>query len=224
MYGNIQAMERGVRQIDLNLNRMFRWEETFTQSEKETVEYKRSREIIPYLDLSVASLDLHSSPSIGSPAFIICEKNCSDVVKRFPFPIRCYGFAEMEPGGTDGYMNSRGKIGICVECGNHNDPDASDKALMSVQKFLEYFDMIEKKEVDLWETQQQIFTAKYAYITKTNNFRVVDVLADFEDIRKGQLIWYDDKELVYAQNTGKILFARNRNEIGVEGFAEIVTE
>jgi succinylglutamate desuccinylase len=224
MYGNTEAIERGVRQIDLNLNRMFRSDETFSQNEKETIEYKRSREIMSYLNLSVASLDLHSSPSIGSPAFIICEENCRDVVKEFPFPIRCYGFTEMEPGGTDGYMNSRGKIGICVECGNHNDSLALDKALISVQKFLEYFDMIEKKEVILWETPQQIFTAKFAYMTRTNDFRVVKIFSDFEDIAKWQLIWYDSDERVYAQNTGKILFARDRDEEGVEGFVEIIAK
>jgi succinylglutamate desuccinylase len=224
MYGNIEAIERGVRQIDLNLNRMFRWEETFIQSEKDTVEYKRSREIIPYLDLSDASLDLHSSPSLGSPAFIICEENCSDVVKEFPFPIRCYGFAKMEPGGTDGYMNSRGKIGICIECGNHNDREAWEKAVKSVQKFLEFFDMIDTMEVDTWTTQQQIFTAKYAYLTRTNKFRVVKIFADFENITKWQMIWYDEDESIYAQNTGKILFARDRNEEGVEGFVEIIIE
>lgn len=146
LYGNVEAIEKGVRQIDLNLNRMYRLSETFTPDQRETVEYKRSREIIPYLDLSDALLDLHSSSSISSPAFIICEENCKEVVDNFPFPIRCYGFSDIEPGGSDGYMNSRGKIGICVECGNHNDREASEKALLSAQKFLEYFDMIEKNE------------------------------------------------------------------------------
>lgn len=222
MYGNIEAIEKGVRQIDLNLNRMFREDETYSPEDKETIEYKRSREIIPYLSISDASLDLHSSPSIGSPAFIICEENCKDVVKDFPFPIRCYGFTEMEPGWTDGYMNSRRKIGICVECGNHNDLEAYDKALTSIQKFLEYFDVVEREESDLWTTEQRIFTAKFAYKTKTTDFRVVKTFADFEDIVEKQLIWYDGDESVYAENTGKILFARDRNEVGVEGFVEIV--
>jgi succinylglutamate desuccinylase len=64
MYGNIEAIEKKERQIDLNLNRMFRDDSTFTLEERVSVEYKRSREIMPYLDLSDASLDLHSSPSV----------------------------------------------------------------------------------------------------------------------------------------------------------------
>lgn len=107
MYGNIEAIEKNERQIELNLNRMFRDDSVFTEQDKKTYEFRRSREIMPYLDLSEASLDLHSSPSIGSPAFIICEENSASIVEDFPFDIRCYGFTDIEPGGTDGYMNSR---------------------------------------------------------------------------------------------------------------------
>ncbi|NRH20482.1 hypothetical protein HOO68_00350 [Candidatus Gracilibacteria bacterium] len=221
IYGNIEAIEKNERQIDLNLNRMFRDESTFTTLEKETIEYKRSREIIPYLDASDASLDLHSSPSIGSPAFIICESNCAPVVEDFPFDIRCYGFTDMEPGGTDGYMNSRGKIGICVECGNHNAPDAVEKALMSVEKFLQYFDMIDIQDSGIPKKSQEIFVAKYAYKTLTEDFRIVKIFSDFEDVESGQIIGYDGSEGVFVEYSGKILFARDRNQIGVEGFVVI---
>ncbi len=221
IYGNIEAIEKNERQIDLNLNRMFRDDSTFTLEEKTSVEYKRSREIIPYLDLSDASLDLHSSPSVWSPTFIICEENCAPVVENFPFDIRCYGFTDMEPGGTDGYINSRWKIGICVECGNHNAPDASEKALISIEKFLEYYGMIDIQDSWIPKKSQEIFIAKYAYKTQTTNFRVVKIFSDFEDIQVWQLIGYDDTESVFAENSGKILFARDRNQVWVEGFVVI---
>lgn len=221
IYGNIEAIEKNERQIDLNLNRMFRDDSTFTQEERTSVEYKRSREIIPYLDLSDASLDLHSSPSVGSPVTIICESNWASIVENFPFDIRCYGFTDMEPGGTDGYMSSRWKIGICVECGNHNAPDASEKALISIEKFLEYYGMIDTQDSWIPKKSQEIFIAKYAYKTQTTNFRVVKIFSDFEDIQVWQLIWYDDTESVFAENTGKILFARDRNQVWVEGFVVI---
>ncbi len=221
IYGNIEAIEKNTRQIDLNLNRMYRDDSTFTESEKNTIEYKRSREIIPYLDESNALLDLHSSPSIGSPAFIICEENCRDVIDKFPFETVCYGFTEMEPGGTDGYMNSRGKIGICVECGNHNAPDATENALSSIQKFLEYFRMIDVGENT--ENQKYIYMATSAYKTKTTKFKVTKKFSDFENIILWQLIWYDGDEAIYSEFDGKVLFARDRDQIGVEGFVTIVT-
>ncbi len=221
IYGNIEAIERNIRQIDFNLNRMFRDDSTFTQKEKESIEYKRSREIIPFLNLSDASLDLHSSPSIWSPAFIICEENCANIVEKFPFDIRCYGFTNIEPGGTDGYMNSREKLGICVECGYHNAKDAKEKALASIEKFLEYFDMIDARNSWVSKISQEIFIAKYAYKTQTNSFQVIKIFADFEDIIEWQILGYDGKVPIFAQFTGKILFARDRNQIWVEGFVII---
>ena len=194
---------------------MYRDESTFTEEEKNTIEYKRSREIIPYLDESDALLDLHSSPSIGSPAFIICEENCRKVIDRFPFETVCYGFTEMEPGGTDGYMNSRGRIGICVECGNHLDATARDKALISITRFLEYFDMMDRDSTESTPTQS-IYTATLAYKTKTTNFKVAKKFSDFENITISQLIGYDGDEAIYSEFEGKILFARDRDQIGVE--------
>lgn len=221
IYGNIEAIEKNERQVDLNLNRMFRDESTFNQSERDTIEYRRSREIMPYLDLSDASLDLHSSPSVWSPAFIICEQNCEKVVQNFPFDIRCYGFTDMEPGWTDGYMNVRWKIGICVECGNHNAPDATQKALMSIEKFLQYFEMIDSPKSELSEKIQEIYTAKYAYKTRTADFRVIKIFSDFENITEWQLIGNDGSKPIFAKYTGKILFARDRTQIWVEWFVII---
>lgn len=221
IYGNIEAIEKNTRQIDLNLNRMYRDDSTFTESEKNTIEYKRSREIIPYLEQSDALLDLHSSPSIGSHAFIICEENCRDVIDRFPFETVCYGFTDMEPGGTDGYMNSRSKIGICVECGNHLDATARDKALISIIRFLEYFDMIERGSIETTPAKS-IYTATLAYKTKTTSFKVAKKFSDFENITLWQLIGYDSDEAIYSDFDGKILFARDRDQIGVEWFVTII--
>jgi succinylglutamate desuccinylase len=203
LYGNVEAIEKNVRQIDCNLNRMFRDDSQLQNTEKETIEYCRSREIIPYLNLSDASLDLHSSPTQGSPAFIICEKNGAEIVKDFPFAFRCYGFSEIEPGGTDEYMNSRGKIGICIECGSHTAPDAKEKALLSIQKFLTYFDMIEVDSTTHESQKQEIFIAVHAYITRTNEFRVSQSFRDFENIERWQLIWYDGWEIVSAKKHRK---------------------
>mgnify|MGYP003436612263 FL=1 len=76
---------------------------------------------------------------------------------------------------------------------------------------------------DSWipKKSQEIFIAKYAYKTQTTNFRVVKIFSDFEDIHVWQLIGYDDTESVFAENIGKILFARDRNQVWVEGFVVI---
>ncbi len=226
MYGNLRAIDTNARQIDCNLNRMFRDDATMNEFEMNSYEYLRSREIMKYLDQSIWCLDLHSSPSFGSPALIITEEACNSIIEWFPFSRRCYGFSEMEPGWTDGYMFRNGKVGICVECWYHKDSDAFLKWLESVKQFLSYYDMLDDISIfpsDFPKEEIRTYRAKTAYKTQTDTFRVVKIFSDFEDIIAGQLIWYDDFIPVYAENTGSILFARDRNQKGVEWFVEIIS-
>lgn len=69
-----------------------------------------------------------------------------------------------------------------MECGNHDAPDAVEKARISAEKFLQYFDMIEVQDTRVPKKSQEVFMAKYAYITLTENFIVPKIFSDFEDI------------------------------------------
>ncbi len=240
IYANIEAITIQKRQTDQNLNRMFKNTETYSEEEKVSYEYWRAQIIKYYLDQTEASLDLHSSPSAWSPAFVICENNAQNIVQNFPFKNICSGFDTVEPWGTDYYMNTSWKIGICVECGNHNAPDAMNNALISTREFLKKFDMIDWENLEKIDIKiensgyvenniigamtKQYFRAIRAYVTQTSDFRIEKCFDDFEDIQKWQTIWYDWEKIVIAQNNGKILFARNRAQSWVEGFIEIVSE
>lgn len=203
----------------MNLNRAFLEDEQLTDKQKNTYEYKRSREMMEILKTCDYSLDIHSSPTIGSPPMVICEQNAFEIASYFPFSRRCSGFDKIEPGSTEYFMNSIGKTGLGVECGNHNDPQAFDRAKESTQAFLSYFDMIDSPKK---KYKQESYVASFNYLTKTTDFKIVQIFSDFDPIRRGQLIGYDGGNLVYAENDGYILFARNRDEIGVEGFVEII--
>jgi hypothetical protein len=50
---------------------------------------------------------------------------------------------------------------------------------------------------------------------------VVQVFADFENVSAWQLIGYDGETPISVETDGKILFARDRDQIGVEGFVLI---
>lgn len=122
IYGNPQAIEQNVRYVEQNLNRMFCDDAGLTSELKVSYEYQRSREILPYLHAADYSLDLHASFTPDSEPFIICESNALALVQYLPQDRVCYGFTRLEPGGTDGYMNELGKVGICIECGYLADP------------------------------------------------------------------------------------------------------
>lgn len=219
LYGNIRAIKQWVRQVDMNLNRAFLEDERLTDKQKDTYEYKRSREMMEVLKVCDYSLDIHSSPTTGSPPVVICEQNAFEIASYFPFAIRCSGFDDIEPGSTEYFMNSIGKTGLGVECGNHNDIKAFDRAKESTFAFLSCFDMVDypKKKYD-----QKSYIASFNYLTKTTDFKIARFFADFEPIQNGQLIGVDGWDSVYAKNNGYILFARNRDEVGVEGFVEVM--
>jgi len=94
----------------MNLNRAFLPDELLTESQKNTYEYVRSRELMEIFKKSDYTLDVHSSPTLGSPPMVICEKNAEKIAAYFPFSIRCIGFDTIEPGSTEYAMNSLGKI------------------------------------------------------------------------------------------------------------------
>ncbi len=220
-YGNLQAIRLWVRQIGMNLNRAFLPDELLTESRKNTYEYARSRELMELFKISDYTLDIHSSPSLGSPPMIICEKNAEIIAAYFPFSIRCTRFDTIEPGSTEYYMNSLGKIWLGIECGNHNDPEAFDRALESTITFLSYLDMIdwEKKIYD-----QTIYRASGKYLTETTDFRVSKNFSDFEFVQKWQPLGTDGDTPIFASTDGYILFARDRKEVGVEAFVLMTRE
>lgn len=223
IYGNPDAINWKKRQTKRNLNRMFCLEDNYTEEDKNTYEHKRAQIIKKYLDLSKISLDLHSSPSLDSTSFIICEKNALSIVNNFPIKKVCFWFDNIEPWWTDYYMNSTWKIGICVECWSHNDKKTINKAFFITKTFLNYYGISNfriNKDFSVWG--KSFFLAKKSYITKTNKFKIIKKKSDFEYINKWQLIWYDWNNNVYFSVFWRILFARDRKQMWVEWFIEIV--
>lgn len=210
MYGNLQAMERNIRQTEANLNRMFKADMYVTDEEKTSYEYKRSKEIMPYLKESDILLDIHSSSTKDSTPFIICERNASDIVKIFPFNIRCYGFDNLHPGGTDSFMNKEGKMGICIECGNHEDSLAFSRAQECALRLLSNYNMILIKDIAKNSGKQKVLQAISIYKNKNENYKSSKAFKDFEKITPGQIIAYDGEEKVISDKTQYIVFSREK--------------
>src|SRR3989339_1470340 len=70
IYGNPKAIEQNVRCVETNLNRLFLPENKISNNDKNTYEYQRSREILPFLHQSQALLDIHASFTPESFPFI----------------------------------------------------------------------------------------------------------------------------------------------------------
>lgn len=217
IYGNPQAIKQNVRYVEQNLNRMFCEDDRLTAELKACYEYQRSREILPYLDAADYSLDLHASFTPDSEPFIICESHALPLVQYLPPNRVCYGFTRLEPGGTDGYMNEQGKVGVCVECGYLGDPKSTQLAIQSAQLFLAALGMLPPTSLSV-NTNQYYVEAYELYYTKTDCFRLARSFQDFETITIGETIGYDGSNEVISPIEQMILFARERSVVGAEAF------
>jgi len=214
-YGNPQAIVANKRYIETNLNRMFIDDESLTIKEKESYEYQRAQFLKTYFAEAEALLDIHASSIPNSRAFVICEVNAKEIVKFFPVSLVVSGFDTVEPGGTDSYMNSVGKVGICLECGNIKDPQSTKIAEESIFAFLKARGHIKNNLVPQKQTSIQMYEK---YFAKTDTFTLLKPFENFEMLEENQLIGIDGQEDVRTTKRSLILFAHNGTKVGDEVF------
>jgi len=214
-YGNPRAIEENKRLIEANLNRMFNSDEQLTADDKRSYEYNRAQFLKTYLNKAEALLDIHASRTPTSKPFVICEANAKGIIEYLPVERIVSGFDQIEPGGTDYYMNSIGKIGICIECSFLGNPQSEQIAEESIYAFLKARGHIAN---DLIPQEQSYIRMYDLYKTKTNKFILAKLFDDFEGISKGQVIGVDGDQEIRAEKAAIILFARNREKVGEEAF------
>jgi succinylglutamate desuccinylase len=214
--GNPKAVAQNKRFVEFNLNRAFKPELQLTKQEKESYEYRRAQFLKAYFRKASALLDIHSSATPESTPFLICEANALSIVRRFPVRIVTSGFDQVNPGGTDEYMNRIGKIGICIECGQHTDREAKEIAKQAIYFFLESQGHI-KYTPNIPPISQQRIIIQSIYISK-RNFELSKNWSDFENVPKYSIIGTDGGMLVRAQKNSIILFARNCTNANQEAF------
>src|SRR3989339_196918 len=214
-YGNPRAIETNKRYTEVNLNRMFNHNEQFTTSEKESYEYGRAQFLKNYLNEAEALLDIHASSIPNSKAFAICEANAKEIVKFFPINLVVSGFDKVEPGGTDYYMNSIGKVGICLECGYMKDPQSIKIAEESVFAFLKARGHIKNNLIPQKQAYVRMFKK---YFAKTDKFTLSKLFENFEVLKENQLIGIDGQEEVKTSKQSLILFAHKGTKVGDEVF------
>ena len=218
IYGNLLAIKKKTRFIEMNLNRAFKPKEMLSAKEMESYERKRAEIIMAYLDESEASLDIHSSKTKNSSPFIICEPKSFHIAERISFPIKSFGWDDLEPGGTDYYMNKKGGFGLCVECGYHFDTSSIEIAKQAIVDFLILHNII-SGQIPGKNNAQKTIQAYKIYHTK-NNFIPAKNFSDFGLLKKGEFLGKDGDEKIYApqENKNLIIFCRKREKAGQEAF------
>ena len=204
---NLNAIDLNVRETEMNMNRAFKDESLLTEAQRTSYERLRALEIMPYLDESVALLDIHSSTTPGSTPFLICEGHSFGVASRLPFSIVSNGWDIIHPGGTDYYMNKSGRKGICIECGFHLDKEAPIVARNSIMIFLVLMGLIDGEMPQQIPEQKRVH-AHFVYHTAVD-FKIARKFDDFEEIAAGTLIGTDGGNEVRIDKDAVIIFARD---------------
>lgn len=215
---NPRALAEKRRFTEANLNRLFRSDAELDDAKRASYEYARSRELMPLLEKADALLDIHSSESPKADPFIVCGEASRKIAERMPFPIISWGWdtPQVEPGGTDDFMERMGKIGICIECGFDTAASTADKAEESVRRFLALMGLTDESVPERDGTQKAL-RAVYAHIAK-ENFVPSALVPDFEPVEKGTLIGTDGTTEMRAPKDGYLIFVRAREGAGQEAY------
>lgn len=211
---NPKAVQKNVRQISANLNRLFRPTAELDKSEKVSYEFTRITYLKKYLTQASALLDIHASCNPKSSAFVICEPNAWEISKYLPTSISVSGFDQIEPGGTDYFMNRLGKIGICIECGYRGNRKTVNVAEKAIYNFLIARGHMEGGLIVRKQTKIKMFNL---YRTKTN-FRLTKRTDDFTELTKGKIIGLDGVREIKAPKKCIILFAQESKKSNQEAF------
>jgi predicted deacylase len=202
---NDRAILKKKRFIDENLNRCFRRYRRRTGSYEEGI----ARELKGILRKQDICIDIHNSNTPGSDPFIICERNAGPILASIPVRKVVSGFDDIEPGGTDYYMNQQGKIGVCIECGYAKDESSVSFAKEAIINILNRTGNIRQD----WKRNytKAMFRLFKAYIPK-KRFTLAKRFLDFEILRKGQTIGTDGNRKIEAEHNCRILFAKDINK------------
>lgn len=236
--GNINALNKGVRFEQIDLNRIWRNEniKALQNSEKEVMAevreqrdiYELIREILRKEEGPFYFLDLHTTSSSSVPFITISDSlNNRKFSSHFPIPV-VLGIEEYLDGPLLTFINEFGHIALGFEGGAHDDPASVENCEAFIWKALVHSKCLEKKQVreygkyklilaDLCCTYQ-FFAIKYRYqLERGEKFVMNQGFENFEPIQKGQLLAKSNGLEVKAQKTGRI-FMPLYQELGEDGY------
>lgn len=202
---NPLAIAQNTRQTEKNMNRSFH-----TIAQWDTYEDIRAQELLPILRESDILLDVHNTLNTeNSIPFLISEHSKWD--KYFPVDRIVSGLDILHPGGSDGYMNTIGKIWLCIEAGSIHFDDDGLIARNSIMNLLRATGNIDG-EAKITASQEK-YHLDTIIKAKTTEFRFIKKWLDFESVNQWELIAHDWVESIYAPYNGVVVFTHATKNI-----------
>ena len=110
------------------------------------------------------------------------------------------------------------KIGICIECGQHEDVEAEIIAKESIKEFLIAMGHVTKEKRETTPILREKIHVNEIYYSKTDLFVLSREFYNFEPLKKGEKIGTDGTEEVFALYDCYLMFAHDRHRAGEEVF------
>jgi len=209
---NPEALRLNKRFVEKNMNRCF-----VNSQQGNSYEEERVQEITFYLKNADYLLDLHNTTIQNSEPFLICEY--PEIARYFPIQNVVSGFDQLHPGWSDGFVNSRGKCWVCLECWSIYDSGCESLAKNSILNFLKFTGNITGIPLEFDAAlDQKYMRFGQIYKNKAERFRFAKEFADFEKVVQWQLLGQDWDKKILAPRNSIILFPEEANEIWKEVF------
>lgn len=218
---NERAFQKGVRQIDENLNRVMK-----IHDNPQTYEQVLANEIVPLIMDNDVMMDLHSTHCEGDVPFAFCdypdEKN-QRLIAALPVNYVLEGWpaiygkqSVIQDFSTEYAAHKFGNSGTTLECGYHKDKKAVDIAYCSIINVLIAFEMTEIEKFDVFLKEHVLMDC---FEVKQREGKLLKNYKHLDKVQKGEaLARYDDGETLYASHDGYILLPNLDAEIGTEWY------
>jgi predicted deacylase len=218
---NAEALARGVRQVEWNLNRGLYHRQPHEITKHE---HKLANTICDVLDRSDKLLDLHSNPGGTEPFLFIGGNNLAEkefaralapvtqrVIWNWEDAFRKAGEDERYSWSVAGYMRHQNKPGITLECGLNGDPAANDVAYAGAILEMESLGIISAKtarrEMSGLELPTTDKTPRYAkmhsVIFNRQSAQLAQPFKNFDPVKKGEVLAFNgNAERIAAPASG----------------------
>lgn len=217
VFANPPAIEANTRMIKKNLNRLF-----LSNNKGRSWEDKRARELMKLLDSCDALLDLHGYNGPEDTPFIITDTLGLKLAGEFDFDSVLTGISDVSDGGTDCYMSSLQKVGLCLECGSNFDPiKYTPLATKSIHTFLTHYGLIKGGAGKRSKRKQAIYKVVRVVKRETDDFAFDKEYVNFDKLRSGKQFARDGSTVFVAKGNQYIIFPRAKQKIGEESFVLI---
>ncbi len=192
--GNLAAIEANVRLFKgrPNMNRMFR---SLTPQENEMdfkdlpYEIKRAQSLLPYMNKAGSLLDLHGFRQHDGKPFIITETRGFEAARAVGAPYISSGWSIIEAGGTDGYMEEQGNVGLCFELSQLEDlAKGIPNGRQGVLNYLGYLQLIEYQPKPLHAQPTYVHATKAVLAQEGFRWRPGPLFQSFQRLTPGELI------------------------------------